>query len=58
MKFKCTTTEAKRIGETNVFQCSSFTVEAGSADEACVLAATLVPPPFRLFFVIEDEPRP
>jgi len=58
MKFKCATTEAKRVGETNVWQCSSFTVEAGSADEACALARPMVPAPFTLFYVIEDKYGP
>lgn len=58
MKFQCTTTESKRIGTSNVFDLTTFTVEADSADEACALARSLVQAPFTLFFVIEDKYGP
>jgi hypothetical protein len=58
MKFKCTTTETKRIGASNVFDLTTFTVEAATADEACALARPMVQAPFTLFFVIEDKYGP
>ena len=58
MQYICTSSESIRIGITNMYQLTSYTVEADNKEEALNKATQLVKVGYRIMNVMEDKYGP